>query len=119
MPLPRPNHRARIRAAIQSGGRQPAMMPPPDIWRLPGESSSPSDQQRMAVSHPLFHASGKERPMDRYPSAPVATIVPDVLAPAAPRRAQPLAGRRVLVVTESLGPINGVTRATEQFLRYL
>ncbi len=31
----------------------------------------------------------------------------------------PLAHRSVLVATESLGPVNGVTRATEQLLRYL
>jgi glycosyltransferase involved in cell wall biosynthesis len=30
-----------------------------------------------------------------------------------------LAGMRVLIATESLGPINGVTRATEQLLTYL
>ncbi len=33
--------------------------------------------------------------------------------------AHALAHRRVLIATESLGPVNGVTRATEQLLQYL
>jgi len=36
-----------------------------------------------------------------------------------PTAAHALAHRRVLIATESLGPVNGVTRATEQLLRYL
>ena len=47
-----------------------------------------------------------------YYQAPTTPLTPAPL----PRR---LDGKKVLVTTESLGPINGVTRATQNFLEYL
>ncbi len=52
----------------------------------------------------------------------VASPRPFVFAPPAPPstlRYPSLAGRRVLVASESLGPVNGVTRATTELLSYL
>src|SRR4051794_26616069 len=93
-------------------------MPPDDAPPIIGERGD-TDMKRMANDHPLFRIQRLEGRMIEQSTTRILAAPPRRAEEPSAHRIQSLAHHPVLVATESLGPVNGVTRATEQLLAYL